>query len=464
MTQQPSERARPSPTIRVGVLGLCAAFLLVLPLALAPRAEAYIYWTTDSGAIGRANLDGTGIDESFVVAPGVTPDVAVGARHLYWTESLPIGFQFMIERAKLDGTGPERTVDRIVVGPAAAGAPVRDVTVGGKHIYWAWEDIGPAPNDTYGIGRANLDGSAVDRTFIGPTIVNVSGGYPFLTVAVDRSHIYWTYLDWTYLDSGLIASYGIARANLDGTGVDRTFITGLDRAVDLTVEGEHLYWVRNPDISPPNTGPPTGTIGRASIDGTGVEENFFSPAPATDDRTGGEARVPPAVVDAYRIEAIAIDDRHIYWTSEDGAIGRANLDGSQVDQRLIAGAEPAGGLAVDGGSAELSGKASAKRRQGQPGRRIRVKVKIRARDEALTARGQGAIRAGRKSYQLQSRTIHLSDAQAKFLRLKPRRAGASGNVARALRRERRVIAKVSVKLTDKYGNTETEKLRVRLRR
>ena len=429
------QRARPSrPTLATGLTVLAA--LVVSSPALAPRAEAFIYWT-GPGGIGRANLDGAGVDESFVVAPGTMPDVAVGARHIYWTESPTIGLQFLIERAKLDGTAAHRTVDRTVVY-TMPDEIVRDVTVEDKHIYWAWTKIGPGPNSTDGIGRANLDGSARDRTFIGPTI---GTGVGFGSVAVDRSHIYWT-----HSVSDGIASDGIARANLDGTGVDQNFITGLDRAVYLTVEGEHLYWVRNPDTEPPNTGPPTGTIGRASIDGTGVEENFFTPAPATPEY----------------IEGIAIDDQHIYWTTY-GAIGRVNLDGSQVDRSFIAGAEFAGGLAVDSGSTELSGKASAKRRQGQPGRRIRVKVKIRARDE-LTASGQGAIRTGRKAYQLRSRSIHLSDVQAKFLTLKPRRTGASGNVARALRRERRVVAKVSVKLTDKYGNTETEKLRVLLTR
>ncbi len=40
MTQQPSERVRPSSTVLVGRFGLLTTFLLVLPLAFAPRAEA----------------------------------------------------------------------------------------------------------------------------------------------------------------------------------------------------------------------------------------------------------------------------------------------------------------------------------------------------------------------------------------------------------------------------------------
>lgn len=42
------------------LLALLAA-LSISVLALAPRADAYVYWTSRSGDIGRANLDGTGV-------------------------------------------------------------------------------------------------------------------------------------------------------------------------------------------------------------------------------------------------------------------------------------------------------------------------------------------------------------------------------------------------------------------
>ena len=47
MARKRSEGVRSSATIRVGVLGLLAAVLLALPLALAPRAEAYVYWVNE---------------------------------------------------------------------------------------------------------------------------------------------------------------------------------------------------------------------------------------------------------------------------------------------------------------------------------------------------------------------------------------------------------------------------------
>jgi hypothetical protein len=73
----------------VDLLALLAA-LLVLTLALASRAEAFIYWANHDlgggsrGTIARANLDGTGVDESFidVFTEGAVPTgIAVDANH-----------------------------------------------------------------------------------------------------------------------------------------------------------------------------------------------------------------------------------------------------------------------------------------------------------------------------------------------------------------------------------------------
>ena len=72
----------------------------------------------------------------------------------------------------------------------------------GTHIYWA-----NANNDT--IGRANLDGTGMNQSFIAG--VSAPTG-----LAVDGSYIYWT----DYLGNT------IGRANLDSTGVNQSFITG----------------------------------------------------------------------------------------------------------------------------------------------------------------------------------------------------------------------------------------------
>jgi hypothetical protein len=72
-------------------------------------------------------------------------------------------------------------------------------------------------------------------------------------------------------------------------------------------------------------------IGRANLDGTGVNNNFITPA-------GGPA-------------AVAIDNTFIYWTDEGSGIhtlGRANLNGTGVNDNFITTGNTPLGVAVDG--------------------------------------------------------------------------------------------------------------------
>jgi hypothetical protein len=83
----PGARSYRSPLIRQTALALLAA-LLVLPLALVPRAEADIYWTNQSYSaddeilpgIGRAHLDGSEVNPSFITGAGLpTRGIAIDA-------------------------------------------------------------------------------------------------------------------------------------------------------------------------------------------------------------------------------------------------------------------------------------------------------------------------------------------------------------------------------------------------
>ena len=92
-----------------------------------------------------------------------------------------------------------------VAASAPVGAASAQATAGPAQIYWA-------NNGTGTIGRANLDGTGANQSFITGSPASVPCG-----VAVDGGHIYWAN-----------TSFGtIARANLDGTGVDQNFITGV---------------------------------------------------------------------------------------------------------------------------------------------------------------------------------------------------------------------------------------------
>ena len=433
MTQQPSKRARPSPTTLAAVLAL-----LLLPLALAPRAQADEPYP---GAIGRANLDGSDADTGFIpdvggdaLAGDVFLGIAVDAKHVYWAyrrSTDPFSFTYVsaIGRANLDGSGVD---SNFISGLPGYGG---GLAVSAQHVYWG--------NDSGGVGRANLDGTGVDQSFVtGIGLGRVSG------VAVDGAHIYWAIIGTDPSDPP-----GIARANLDGTGVDTDFISG-PRAYSLAIDAEHLYWTGS--YAEPAFGYNGPSIGRANLDGTAVQERFIA---------GGAAWHPE------NWSGVAADDAHIYWTASGYAgtalpILRANLDGTAIEH-LVPGAGDATNLAVDDShiywthyDGGVSGHAfSAKRQTGKLGA---VRVKVTA-GERLKARAGGKLKLN-PTYKLRPKTVELARGEKTTLRLSPKRKAQAKRVAAALKQGQQATADLTVQLTDRVGNGRTETLRVRLKR
>ena len=129
---------RRSAVLRRAALAL--ATLAIGTLALAARADAAVYWANfNSGTIGRANLDGSGANQSFITGAGQPVGMAVDADHVYWTDTDANA----IARANLDGSGVNRT---FVTG---ASSPVQ-IAVDNAHLYWTNFTIGA-------IARADLD-------------------------------------------------------------------------------------------------------------------------------------------------------------------------------------------------------------------------------------------------------------------------------------------------------------------
>jgi virginiamycin B lyase len=270
---------RPAPA-----LALAVALAVAGCLCLAAQAPAAVYWTNEAGGtIGRANLDGTNIDQSFITGANGSSGVAVDGAYLYWTTDL----DGTVGRADLGGTNANPSFIPNANAPFAVAV---DVT----HVYWIHAG-------SLGVARADLDGTNANPSFI-PGL-NARFG-----VAVDVTHVYWT-------------NFGggtIGRANLDGTSADQSFITGAGGPSGIAVDGTYVYWVNN-------TG---NTIGRADLDGTNIDQSFI---------TG--ANYPTGM---------AVDATHVYWTNVNlSAIGRANLDGTGVDQSFITGASVPYGVAVD---------------------------------------------------------------------------------------------------------------------
>lgn len=195
--------------------------------------SSHLYWGTTSGPIGRSNLDGSSVNDSFITG-AYAYGVAVSPSTIYWGDqgSNEIGY------AALDGSNVNQSW-------LSAFDP-RQIAVDSNYIYWT-EAAGDSD-----IGRATLSGTDSDQTFIQPA----SGDVP-LGLAVNGSYIYWTQNDGE-----------IGRANLNGTGVDQSFITGLSVPKEIALDGNYIYWA--------NSG--TNSIGRATLSGGNVDPTFITGA------------------------------------------------------------------------------------------------------------------------------------------------------------------------------------------
>jgi hypothetical protein len=104
--------------------------------------------------------------------------------------------------------------------------------------------------DDEAIGRARLDGSDVDSEFVKPT-----GGLIPYGVAADAGHVYWANA----------VNNAIGRATLGGGEIEEAFIPNAHPA-GVAVDTEHVYW---------GYAIFGEAIGRANIDGSGVDTNFL---------------------------------------------------------------------------------------------------------------------------------------------------------------------------------------------
>jgi hypothetical protein len=175
------------------------------------------------------------------------------------------------------------------------------------HIYWTEPETskGPSGSGINTIWRAGLNGTPVNRNFI-PSF-EVPG-----PVAVDASHIYFSNNE----------NGGIGRANLNGTHVNLNFINATGDALALT--SSHIYWTE--------IGASGGSVWQANLDGSHKQ------------------RLASLGSGSY-FGGLAIAGGQIYWTNRDkGTIGRAALNGTHVNRRLITALANPTGLAVANGN------------------------------------------------------------------------------------------------------------------
>jgi hypothetical protein len=125
----------------------------------------------DDDTIGRSDLDGTDVDESWISlgAKRCPQGLAVAGTHLYWTQ-LGSG---TIARATLDG----RDVDGRWLDIHSWQGPFQ-ITADRAHIYWTWGGVSGLPSYT---GRADANGSHLDRRFLANSV------YPMALSGTDVS-------------------------------------------------------------------------------------------------------------------------------------------------------------------------------------------------------------------------------------------------------------------------------------
>ena len=211
-------------------------------------AGGKLYWTGSErgagGAIRRANLDGSGIEDLVTTAAdgwrGLlhAGDLALdaGGRKMYWVD----WGHGEIRRAGLDGSGMETVVPNgDWLDPAQGDGFTLDAA--GGRLYYLTRG---------GLRRARLDGSRVE---------DLSEWFPSgrpRDVAAGR-----LYLTYRGVRGGRA---GIRRANLDGSRVEDLVTAGLRRPADLAVDeaGGKMYW----------TDRLTGKVQRANLDGSRVED------------------------------------------------------------------------------------------------------------------------------------------------------------------------------------------------
>ena len=234
-----------------------------------------IYWADPTtGSIGRAKLNGDGsasdVEAEFLAVGGNPRWVAVDDTYAYWSDpgdNEPGGGT--IGRARLDGgEAPEPEFITDATKP-------QGVAVNATHVYWA----NNGTSATAAIGRANLNGSAASSSWLElggfekPQGVVLDGSHLYLTtfnsssaflqktnldgterkvaflgantteprgIALDQDHLYW-------ISQG---NNKIGRANLDLTGLEPDYVTGIQKSTGLVVDATHLYWSANGETLP----------------------------------------------------------------------------------------------------------------------------------------------------------------------------------------------------------------------
>ncbi|HKG19653.1 MAG TPA: hypothetical protein VKB00_07940, partial [Candidatus Limnocylindrales bacterium] len=199
--------------ITIGVATLLAIVALLL---LPPHAHGnFVYWTNSSpgSSIGRAKINGSGVNDNFITGLSNPNGVAVDSKFVYWAET---GAN-RIGRANLDSTAVNPNF--ITSGVTS---PLGVAITSNAGIFWR---NGTGMSVT--IGHANADGSNPVANFISPVDT-------FCGIAADQSFVYWLDNDGP--------GFHIGRAPVSGGAPDSNFINVPSAGCGVAVDNNFLYW------------------------------------------------------------------------------------------------------------------------------------------------------------------------------------------------------------------------------
>jgi hypothetical protein len=374
-------------TRRVRALLVASGLLVAFLVGTVAPASAYVYFG-NGPHVGRATLDGSGVDNKFIETEGFMSGVAVDSAHVYWVDNGTGN----VGRASLDGG----SIEPEFVPAAEPGTSASGIAVGPSGIYWTRQS--PAA-----IMHAELDGS---EAFAVPA--SLEGKTP-CGVAVDSQYVYF---GWA-AGGGI---FGVSRVPVGGGEVTPVTTTATGYC-GVAVDPAFVYWTNGSFFFTGGT-----TIGRAP--------NTIPP------QSGNNSLVTGLV----NPRGVAVDSTSIYWAdSEAGTIGKAGLDGGAPDPSFVTGLAGPVGVAVD--ALPLPPPADG----GGPSRTVPSLAIGKARFDrkagtaklSVTVNGEGRVTLSGKKV----KRVSKKATGPVTLRL---RVGAKGRSKRSLVRTGRLAVRVSV--------------------
>lgn len=179
-----------------------------------------LFWARNGGdhAIMKIAVGGS-VPETFVEEPADrVSDIALDDAFVYWT-TWNSGDHASSALMKAPRSGGAPTV-------LASGKLSRGVAVDGTHVYWTWGTPGPSQ-----VARVPKDGGVPEAIAEG-----LAG-----QVATDGVHVYWTEVSTTSMTSGRIFKAPT------GGGAVVALAEGQPDPTDIAVDENYVYWINGPE-------------------------------------------------------------------------------------------------------------------------------------------------------------------------------------------------------------------------